>query len=120
MLPRSRWITARAALQDLEGLEEGEIANHIWSKAKRGVEQGNRTLKADAPAATIRAECHGHIQFHYSLPRRISMREAARCQSFPDQFAFKGGIRKIERQIGNAVPPALGWHIAKAVLGALT
>ena len=118
-LSRDRWITSRAALEDLEGAEEDESANHIWSKAKRGVEQGNRTLKADRPATTIRAECHGHIQFHYSLPRRISMREAARCQSFPDKFAFKGGIRQIERQIGNAVPPVLGWHMARATLAAL-
>lgn len=119
VLSRDHWITARAAMGDLENREEGDVPNHIWSKAKRGVDQGNRTLKADAPATTIRAECHGHIQFHYALPRRISMREAARCQSFPDQFDFKGGIRKIERQIGNAVPPVLGWHIAKAVLDTL-
>ena len=118
-LSRGNWITARAALEDLEGAEEGAVANHIWSRAKRGAEQGNRTLKADRPAATIRAECHGHIQFHYALDRRISMREAARCQSFPDHFAFKGGIRQIERQIGNAVPPVMGWHMAKSVLAAL-
>lgn len=119
-LSRDDWITARAALADLEPQDEGAVANHIWSKAKRGAEQGNRTLKADRPAATIRAECHGHIQFHYALDRRISMREAARCQSFPDWFTFNGGIRQIERQIGNAVPPALAWHIAGAALDALT
>ena len=116
---RDNWITARAALEDLEMKDEGALANHIWSKARRGSEQGNRTLKADRPAATIRAECHGHIQFHYALGRRISMREAARCQSFPDWFKFNGGIRQIERQIGNAVPPVLAWHIAGAVRDAL-
>ena len=117
---RDNWITARAALEDLESADEGAVANHIWSKAKRGSEQGNRTLKSDRPAATIRAECHGHIQFHYALGRRISMREAARCQSFPDRFVFNGGIRQIERQIGNAVPPVLAWHIANAVRDTLT
>ena len=120
LLSRERWISSQAALEDLECEEEGAVANHIWSKAKRGTEQGNRTLKADRPATTMRAECHGHIQFHYALPRRISMREAARCQSFPDRFIFKGGIRQIERQIGNAVPPVLGWHMAKSVLATLT
>ena len=70
---------------------------------------------ADRPGYTIRAECHGNIQFHYVLPRRISMREAARIQSFPDTFLFPCGLRDTERQIGNAVPPVLGWHVANSV-----
>ena len=74
---------------------------------------------ADRPGYTIRAECHGNIQFHYSQPRRISMREAARIQSFPDNFIFPCGIRETERQIGNAVPPVLAWHVAKALLKVL-
>jgi len=45
----------------------------------------------------MRAECHGNIQFHYELERRISMREAARIQSFPDNFHFKVGLRETER-----------------------
>jgi DNA (cytosine-5)-methyltransferase 1 len=49
------------------------------------------------------------------LPRRISMREAARIQSFPDSFHFPSKLRETERQIGNAVPPVLAWHVAKAV-----
>jgi DNA (cytosine-5)-methyltransferase 1 len=111
----SGWVTAREALADLEPLEEDPSVNHIWSKANVSPEQGNRKLKPDEPAKTIRAECHGNIQFHYRLPRRISMREAARIQSFPESFHFQGGIREIERQIGNAVPPVLGWHFARAV-----
>ena len=43
------------------------------------------------------------------------MREAARIQSFPDSFTFPCGIRETERQIGNAVPPVLAWHVAMAV-----
>ena len=43
------------------------------------------------------------------------MREAARLQSFPDNFIFPCGLRETERQIGNAVPPVLSWHIAKSV-----
>jgi len=60
-----------------------------------------------------------NIQFHYELPRRISMREAARLQSFPDTFVFTGKLRETERQIGNAVPPVLAWHIANAVMDVL-
>ena len=109
------WITAKQAVDDLKNLPENKATNHIWSRAEVSGEQGNRTLKANEPAATMRAECHGNIQFHYELPRRISMREAARFQSFPDNFIFSGGLRETERQVGNAVPPVLAWHIARAV-----
>ncbi len=108
-------VTAYEALHDLEELPEDKPFSHIWSKAKVSGEQGNRRLAAGRPGYTIRAECHGNIQFHYSLPRRISMREAARIQSFPDSFVFPCGLRETERQIGNAVPPVLAWHIANAV-----
>lgn len=111
----SKPITAYEALHDLENLPQDKEFSHIWSNAKVSGEQGNRKLVADRPGYTMRAECHGNIQFHYSLPRRISMREAARIQSFPDSFVFVGGLRETERQIGNAVPPVLAWHIANSV-----
>ena len=109
-------MTAQEALSDLERLKETPEFNHIWSLAKTSPDQGNRRLNPNRPAYTIRAECHGNIQFHYRLPRRISMREAARIQSFPDKFIFESRLRETERQVGNAVPPVLAWHIAKAVL----
>ena len=112
----STWMTAREAIGDLEELDHAPHINHIWSGANISPEQGNRRLIADRPGYTIRAECHGNIQFHYRLPRRISMREAARIQSFPDKFIFMSGLRQIERQVGNAVPPVLAWHVANSVL----
>lgn len=108
-------ITAGEALHDLEGLPQSKEFSHVWSVAAPSGEQGSRRMVEGRPGYTIRAECHGNIQFHYRLPRRISMREAARIQSFPDTFMFPCGIRETERQIGNAVPPVLAWHIAKAV-----
>lgn len=108
-------VSAKDAIDDLAIRDEDESFNHVWSRANRSAEQGNRRLKADRPGYTIRAECHGNIQFHYELPRRISMREAARFQSFPDNFIFDAKLRETERQVGNAVPPILAWHIAKAV-----
>jgi len=116
---KSEHITAKDAIADLEGLDEDASFNHIWSRANISGEQGNRRLIANRPGYTIRAECHGNIQFHYSLPRRISMREAARFQSFPDTYIFSSKLRETERQVGNAVPPVLAWHIAQSVEEAL-
>ncbi|MBB4041625.1 DNA (cytosine-5)-methyltransferase 1 [Microvirga flocculans] len=115
ILSEEEWVTAETAISDLEAAEWDERFSHIWSMAKRSPEQGNRKLRADRAAYTIRAECHGNIQWHYSLNRRISMREAARIQSFPDDFIFDAKLRETERQIGNAVPPVLAWHVANAV-----
>ncbi|MGI8883154.1 MAG: DNA cytosine methyltransferase [Pyrinomonadaceae bacterium] len=118
-LSKEEWLTASEAIGDLEAKEMDESVNHIWSKANISGEQGNRRLVANRPGFTIRAECHGNIQFHYSLPRRISMREAARIQSFPDDFIFDAKLRETERQLGNAVPPVLAWHVAKSVADCL-
>jgi len=115
----STWMSAKEAIGDLAAMERSPNFNHIWSEANVSGEQGNRRLIADRPGYTIRAECHGNIQFHYQLARRISMREAARIQSFPDKFIFVSGLREIERQVGNAVPPVLAWHIANGVLACL-
>ena len=112
---KNKHVTARIAIQDLAELPENEDINHVWSRASKSAEQGSRRMIADRPGYTIRAECHGNIQFHYELPRRISMREAARFQSFPDSFIFDAKLRETERQVGNAVPPVLAWHIAQAV-----
>jgi len=108
-------ITAGEALRDLESYPQSKEFSHVWSVAAPSGEQGSRRMVEDRPGYTIRAECHGNIQFHYRLSRRISMREAARIQSFPDSFIFPCGIRETERQIGNAVPPVLAWHIAESV-----
>lgn len=53
------------------------------------------------------------------LYRRFTPREAARIQSFPDSFRFAGSETNAYRQIGNAVPPVMFWHIAKEVAHAL-
>lgn len=116
---QANWMTAKEAIGDLEDVKENPGINHIWSFANTSPEQGNRKLIAGRPGYTIRAECHGNIQWHYRLPRRISMREAARFQSFPDRFVFVCGLRETERQVGNAVPPVLAWHVANSVLACL-
>ncbi|NBV98461.1 MAG: hypothetical protein EBR67_02980 [Proteobacteria bacterium] len=47
------------------------------------------------------------------LYRRFTPREAARIQSFPDDFIFSGSEGDAYKQIGNAIPPVVMWHIAK-------
>ena len=113
------WITSSAAIADLEQLEQDSEYSHIWSLARKSSDQGGRVLDPNKTSHTIRAECHGNNQFHYKLPRRISMREAARFQTFPDNFVFKGRLRETERMIGNAVPPVLAWHMGGQVKKAL-
>lgn len=54
------------------------------------------------------------------LYRRFTPREAARIQSFPDSFKFAGSESDSYKQIGNAIPPVMFWHIAKSVSDYLT
>lgn len=118
-ISESKTISAEQALKDLENLEWEELNGHVWSKAKKTTGQGQKPIKADHPSVTIRAEHHGNIEYHYSLPRRLSVREAARLQSFPDSFEFIRNASESYRQVGNAVPPVMAWHVAKMVLDAL-
>ncbi|PTX47018.1 DNA (cytosine-5)-methyltransferase 1 [Gemmobacter caeni] len=117
--PKGAWIGSRKAIQDLEDVSQDKEFSHVWSLAKRTGDQGGRVLNPERPSPTIRAECHGNNSFHYSLPRRISMREAARFQSFPDNFIFKARLRETERMIGNAVPPVFAWHVAQSIRATL-
>jgi len=112
-----RKLTSKAAIDDLTDYEWGEFDGHTWALAKKRTDlQGNETTPADGFAYTIRAEHHMNIQFHYSLPRRLSVREAARLQSFPDSFLI-GDISKHQayKMIGNAVPPVMAHRVAVAV-----
>ncbi|GAA9103681.1 hypothetical protein BTM328_14290 [Helicobacter pylori] len=63
----------------------------------------------------MRAEHHGNIEYHYNNHRRLSAREAARIQSFPDNFIFYPSTSSAYRQIGNAVPPVFAWHLAQGI-----
>jgi DNA (cytosine-5)-methyltransferase 1 len=76
-----------------------------------------KKLVWNRPAWTVTAhlgkDCYTHI--HPSQARTISVREAARLQSFPDSFRFWGNMGDRFRQIGNAVPPLMAWGIAEFV-----
>ena len=108
-------VSVGQAIQDLEHLSEGAVPNHFWSKAKKNNGQGNTHIKKNRIAPTMRAEHHGNIEYHWNKKRRLSAREAARIQSFPDHFIFFPSTSQAYRQIGNAVPPVMGWYMAGAI-----
>ena len=85
------------------------------SKAKKGNGQGDESNKKDMPAYTIRANPKSRVQFHYSLDRRLTVRECARIQTFPDDFSFKFSKTVNISQIGNAVPPVMAYLVAQRV-----
>jgi DNA (cytosine-5)-methyltransferase 1 len=75
-------------------------------------------LKTEMPSYTINTYfnrpgngCH----IHYEQDRTLSQREAARLQSFPDDFIFEGSRTAVYNQIGNAVPPLLAYQIAERI-----
>ena len=80
-----------------------------------------KRLVPDKPSHTLVAhlgtDTYSHI--HPWEPRGISVREAARLQSFPDDFVFNVPMGAAFTQIGNAVPPLLSYAVAKAVLNNL-
>ncbi|MGC2695904.1 MAG: DNA cytosine methyltransferase [Candidatus Angelobacter sp.] len=79
-----------------------------------------RKLEPDKPSRTLLAhigkDTYSHIHYDDSQARTISVREAARLQSFPDGFRFSGTMNPAFRQIGNAVPPLMAQAVAETVL----
>lgn len=74
-------------------------------------------LRWDGFASTILTKCDPHwgAYFHPEQDRILTVREAARLQSFPDNFNFGGSRTEQYVQVGNAVPPLLGRAIASAI-----
>jgi DNA (cytosine-5)-methyltransferase 1 len=82
-----------------------------------------RKMERDAPARTLMAHLgkdgYSHIHYDSAQARTISVREAARLQSFPDGFRFCGTMNPAFRQIGNAVPPLMALALADKLLTTL-
>ncbi|MDD3175075.1 MAG: DNA cytosine methyltransferase [Candidatus Nanoarchaeia archaeon] len=75
-------------------------------------EQSLRINNWDRPSDTITAT---GPEIHPNKKRRMSVRECAIIQTFPDDFVFEGSLGNMYKQIGNAVPVLLGEHIAKTI-----
>lgn len=129
----SNIVTVKDAIYDLNEPElSNDLSHRTYSKAKWYGKhcQGQTEVNLNGLGPTIRSEHHGNIEFRrlskenggkiiseYGLPqRRLSVRECARIQTFPDDFKFVcGGVSGSEayKLVGNAVPPLLAYHIAK-------
>tara|TARA_Y100001980_G_scaffold29246_1_gene9169 strand:+ start:1579 stop:2841 length:1263 start_codon:yes stop_codon:yes gene_type:complete len=134
-------VTSQDAFIELNEPESETLdqAQQFFSKAKffKGT-QGNSEVKLHRPGPTIRAEHHGNIEYrrlseekggknmdelNFGLKeRRLTVRECARIQSFPDNYEFVRTNKSHKyplsasaayKLIGNAVPPLLGFHIAQ-------
>lgn len=121
------WVTVRDALKGLPSPEKEEIAekNHFFVDGAR-VYPGHTGSPLDAPSKTIKAGDHGVPGGENMLikddgsPRYFSVREAARVQTFPDDYIFPFGWGKSLKQIGNAVPVKLAETIATSLYKALS
>ncbi|WP_230945745.1 DNA cytosine methyltransferase [Burkholderia cepacia] len=104
------------------GMKADSLPKEIWDNKRP---EKWRRLHPDLPSHTILAQMHRDLSewVHPRLNRWITVREAARLQSFHDGFVFQGSEWQQLKQIGNAVPPlmahALG-RLAHEVLDALT
>jgi DNA (cytosine-5)-methyltransferase 1 len=117
-LKKENWKTVREAIEDLPEEPTEKVPNHIGTahKVKVNGHIGNRATKWDEPSPTIVGRGGGTggpvIIPHPNLKRRMTVRETARLQNFPDNFIFEGAITSQYRQIGNAVPWLLAYHVA--------
>ena len=82
-----------------------------------------RKVARDQPVRTIMAHLskdgYSHIHYDNAQARTISVREAARLQSFPDGFVFAGAMNQAFRQIGNAVPPLMARALALEIMNTI-
>jgi DNA (cytosine-5)-methyltransferase 1 len=128
-LKRLPWKSVGKALDHFPTPENGKhIPNHEFSKYKLRFNGhiGHRFINPDRPAPTVTGrgdEKGGVVVLHHpNNERRMTARELAAVQSFPDDFKFEGTKTSAYRQIANAVPPLLGealgnmlWEAKKAI-----
>lgn len=99
------WAKLRA--ETVPPYDPGKFPNKWWK------------LEPDKPSRTLTAhmgkDTYSHIHWDSNQKRTVSVREAARLQSFPDSFHFAGAMNAAFRQIGNAVPPLLGKAVGAAL-----
>lgn len=115
------WVTVRDALAGLPDPENpNDVPNHIYQGGAK-IYAGHTGSILDEPSKTIKAGNHGVPGGENMLiddsgnARYYTIREAARIQTFPDDYIFPCSWTESMRQIGNAVPVKLGEIMAKSV-----
>lgn len=83
-----------------------------WTKFRR-------RLPSHTVTAHLQMDTYSHIHYDSDQARAITVREAARLQSFPDGFKFLGSMKEGFAQVGNAVPPLLAEALGKAITDVL-
>ena len=106
-----RWISIKEAIDHFPDPDkENDVVNHVYSAYKVEYRNftGHRKTDPDKPSPTILARGNGKGGVcaipHYNGKRRLSIRESASVQTFPEDFHFVGTMNACYRQIGNAVP----------------
>jgi DNA (cytosine-5)-methyltransferase 1 len=109
------WVSIREAIDKFpDPHEPNNVLNHVCSSYKVEYRNftGHRQTDPDKPSPTVLARGNGKGGVcaipHYNGTRRLTIRESAAVQTFPDDFEFFGGLGSCYRQIGNAVPVAFG------------
>jgi len=126
------WLPAKLALEKINGAPNHDIRIHCdrvrkrYEKIKPGfrdkVDHTDR-IHPERPSGTVLVGSRaggGRPFIHPFQPRHITVREAARLQSFPDWYDFKSTNTWQYRAVGNAVPPILALAIARSISAALS
>ena len=126
--PTKPWRTVRDAIMGLPepraDRESSEFSNHKLNPGARAY-PGHTGSPLDMPAKTLKAGVHGVPggENMVALPdgrvRYLTVREAARIQTFPDSWSFEGAWSEAMRQLGNAVPVELAAVVARSVAAKL-
>lgn len=111
--------TGEDAQKRFKELKEGQNFHDLDEKLKSNYADPKRTqnsiylrLNGEEPSGTV-INVRKSMWIHPKLDRAISVREAARLQSFPDRFIFEGTKDSQYQQVGNAVPPLMAKGIAE-------
>lgn len=109
---------SRVAVERMERIQNGEnftALNETINSVHSG-SYGRLCWEEQAPTITTRFDTPAGGRFiHPTQNRTLTPREAARIQSFPDDFVFYGNKTSICKQIGNAVPPKISYFLARLV-----
>ena len=103
--------------ENFHSLEES-LKTNTYTDAKRTQNTIYLRLNYNEPSGTV-LNVRKSMWIHPTLDRAISIREAARLQTFPDSFVFCGSKDKQYQQVGNAVPPIMAKAIAKQLASTL-